>query len=119
MSRLMYGPLKTAEKTTPKCPPDDPQEQLVYSSTSQKFAVYNYMTYNVFLCAGSGGGTRTPDLRIMIPAFYIVFIYVFSSMSHICRVPPSSSLSASAISLPSSPCGNKWPYTSDVMTIEE
>jgi hypothetical protein len=27
----------------------------------------NGLIYNGYLAAGSGGGTRTPDLRIMIP----------------------------------------------------
>src|SRR5262249_24183672 len=35
---------------------------------------------------GSGGGTRTPDTRIMIPASYVEIIRQYGCMSHLCRV---------------------------------
>ena len=34
---------------------------------------------------GSGGGTRTPDTRIMIPPFFFDLIHNYSRMSRLCR----------------------------------
>ena len=41
------------------------------------------------------------------PVSFIDFIEQFAAMSHLCRVHASNSFSASAISLPSSPRGNR------------
>jgi len=61
--------------------------------------------------AGSGGGTRTPDTRIMIPLIlytnYLIYICYTYTMSRLCRIQPKSTRSAWASSSASSARGNR------------